>query len=60
MSEEDSQNLKEIKELFQSIDKKTTAYMDAKLKLAEKEIIYSAAQSKFLNVLASYVSLRER
>ena len=60
MSEEDSENLKEIKELLQSIDKKTSAYMDAKLKLAENEIIYSAAHSKFLHVISSYVSLRER
>ena len=34
MSEEDSQNLKEIKELLQAIDRKTTAYMKTKLYLS--------------------------
>ena len=34
MSEEDSQNLREIKELLQAIDRKTTAYMKTKLYLS--------------------------
>jgi len=35
MSEEDSKNLKEIKELLQAIDRKTTAYMKTKLQLSD-------------------------
>ena len=34
MSEEDSKNLKEIKELLQAIDRKTTDYMKTKLWLS--------------------------
>jgi len=41
MSEEDSKNLKEIKELLESIEKKTTVYMDAKLDLLWNETLAS-------------------
>ena len=41
MSEEDSKNLKEIKELLQAIDRKTTVYMDAKLRLINNETLVS-------------------
>ena len=41
MTEEDCKNLKEIKELLESIDKKTTAYMDAKLNLLWNETLAS-------------------
>ena len=38
-SEEDSKNLKEIKELLQAIDRKMTVYMDAKLKLINSDTL---------------------
>ena len=52
MSEEDSKNLKEIKELLESIDKKTTAYMDAKLRRDENEIRHIDLQTRYLKIIA--------
>ena len=52
MSEEDSKNLKEIKELLESIEKKTTAYMDAKLRRDENEISHIDLQTRYLKIIA--------
>tara|TARA_B110001454_G_scaffold218175_1_gene245466 strand:+ start:1446 stop:1625 length:180 start_codon:yes stop_codon:yes gene_type:complete len=41
MNEEDSKNLRDIKELLEEINRKTTTYMDAKLKLIKNETLAS-------------------
>ncbi len=42
MTDEDSKNLREIKELLQSIDKKTSAYMLAKLEIESEDDGYKS------------------
>ena len=52
MNEEDSKNLRDIKELLEEINRKTTAYMDAKLRHDENEISHIDLQTRYLKIRA--------